>query len=277
VSRRPPHGLFTLADKSLLMRLYPHLKTALALYEQLRRQHLENNAYIKAIDQLSFGVIILNERGHVVRVNDMASRIMKDGQHLRVVGNCLQAGNPANELAVSAVTATDVVTDAVHDQLHRLGINVFRAERDGFVVGQRSSLPRRCTLEPGVRSFWRPIRTGSTICRSRGCVVCLRGTRARGGAAGRRVDRRGVGALGFPRTRRAAQLRPVQQDGRAPAGRSDAHGPDESRNHCLRSVPDVDDRLGQSGDRRRAWWPREGAPVARVEELTGGASRLASS
>jgi DNA-binding CsgD family transcriptional regulator len=87
------------------MRLYPHLKTALATYEQLRRQHLENNAYIKAIDQLSFGVIILNERGHVVRVNDMASRIMKDGQHLRVVGNCLQAGNPANELAVSHTVA----------------------------------------------------------------------------------------------------------------------------------------------------------------------------
>ena len=105
VSRRPPHGMFNLADKSLLMRLYPHLKTALAIYEQLRRQHLENNAYIKAIDQLSFGVIILNERGHVVRVNDMASRIMKDGQHLRVVGNCLQAGDPANELAVSQAVA----------------------------------------------------------------------------------------------------------------------------------------------------------------------------
>jgi DNA-binding CsgD family transcriptional regulator len=105
VSRRPPHGLFKLPEKSLLMRLYPHLKTALQLYEQSRRQHLENNAYIRAIDQLSFGVIILNERGHVIRVNEMASRIMKEGQHLRVVGHCLQAGDPANEVAVAQAIA----------------------------------------------------------------------------------------------------------------------------------------------------------------------------
>jgi len=39
---------------------------------------------------------------------------------------------PANELAQGAVTLGDPVTDAVHDDLHRSGVNVFRAERDGF-------------------------------------------------------------------------------------------------------------------------------------------------
>ena len=39
---------------------------------------------------------------------------------------------PANEVAAGVVTADDVVTDAVHDELHLAGINVFRAERDGF-------------------------------------------------------------------------------------------------------------------------------------------------
>jgi hypothetical protein len=39
---------------------------------------------------------------------------------------------PANELARDAVRAEAVVTDAIHDGLHELGINVFRAERDGF-------------------------------------------------------------------------------------------------------------------------------------------------
>lgn len=39
---------------------------------------------------------------------------------------------PANELARGAVLSTEVITDAVHDQLHLLGINVFRSERDGF-------------------------------------------------------------------------------------------------------------------------------------------------
>jgi DNA-binding CsgD family transcriptional regulator len=106
ISRRAPYGLYKLPEKSLLLRLHPHLKTALQLYEQGRRQHLENRAYIRAIDQLSFGVIILNERGHVVRVNETASRVMKEGQHLRVVGHCLQAGDPAYELVVAqAITA----------------------------------------------------------------------------------------------------------------------------------------------------------------------------
>lgn len=39
---------------------------------------------------------------------------------------------PANEPALGAVTAADPVRDADHDRLHLLGINVFRAERDGF-------------------------------------------------------------------------------------------------------------------------------------------------
>jgi hypothetical protein len=56
---------------------------------------------------------------------------------------------PANELAVSAVTATDVVTDAVHDQLHRMGINVFRAERDGF----RLTAARTLSIDPGYRQL----------------------------------------------------------------------------------------------------------------------------
>lgn len=39
---------------------------------------------------------------------------------------------PANELARGAVTLGNLVTDALHDRLHQSGVNVFRAERDGF-------------------------------------------------------------------------------------------------------------------------------------------------
>ena len=56
---------------------------------------------------------------------------------------------PANELAVSAVTAADVVTDAVHDQLHLLGVNVFRAERDGF----RLTAARTLSTDPDYRQL----------------------------------------------------------------------------------------------------------------------------
>jgi DNA-binding CsgD family transcriptional regulator/PAS domain-containing protein len=107
LSRRAPLGEFGLPEKSLMMRIYPHLKVALGIYERSRRQSLENNAYIKAIDQLAFGVVILNERGHVIRVNETASRMMKESQLLRVVGNHLQAGEPEHEVLVgNAIKAT---------------------------------------------------------------------------------------------------------------------------------------------------------------------------
>ncbi len=51
---------------------------------------------------------------------------------------------PANELAVSAVTSADAVTAAIHDQLHLLGVNVFRGERDGF----RLSAARTLSSDP---------------------------------------------------------------------------------------------------------------------------------
>jgi DNA-binding CsgD family transcriptional regulator len=101
LSRREPASVFGLAEKSLLMRLYPHLKVALEMFERSRRRHLEVNAYIKAIDQLAFGVVILNERAHVIRVNETASRMMKETQLLRVVGNLLQAGQADQELLLA--------------------------------------------------------------------------------------------------------------------------------------------------------------------------------
>lgn len=51
---------------------------------------------------------------------------------------------PANELASLAVTAADTVTAVIHDQLHLLGVNVFRGERDGF----RLSAARTLSSDP---------------------------------------------------------------------------------------------------------------------------------
>jgi hypothetical protein len=56
---------------------------------------------------------------------------------------------PANELANGAVTAADVLTAAVHDRLHLLGVNVFRAERDGF----RLSAARTLASDPAYRQL----------------------------------------------------------------------------------------------------------------------------
>ncbi len=59
---------------------------------------------------------------------------------------------PANELAASVVVAEDQVPDAVHDELHRMGLNVFRAERDGFRLTSARTLSRdACYRQLSVR------------------------------------------------------------------------------------------------------------------------------
>jgi hypothetical protein len=53
---------------------------------------------------------------------------------------------PANELAQGAVLAVDLVSDAEHDVLHQLGVNVYRAERDGFRLSAARTLSRQRDL-----------------------------------------------------------------------------------------------------------------------------------
>ena len=91
IARRAGSPAFGTLEKSLVIRLYPHIKVALSIYERSRRQRIENRAYARAIDQLAFGVIILNERGHVVRVNETATALLKSSGLLDVSGNQLQA------------------------------------------------------------------------------------------------------------------------------------------------------------------------------------------
>jgi DNA-binding CsgD family transcriptional regulator/PAS domain-containing protein len=113
LGRREPSGSFGAAEKLLLMRLYPHLKVAMEAYERSHRQDLESNAYVRAIDQLAFGVIILNERGHVIRVNETAARIMQESQLLRVSGNELLATEAAHqELLAQALRALPAAAEA---------------------------------------------------------------------------------------------------------------------------------------------------------------------
>jgi len=56
---------------------------------------------------------------------------------------------PANEIVRGAVRSAETITDAVHDELHLLGVNVYRAERDGF----RLSAARTLSSDPEYRQL----------------------------------------------------------------------------------------------------------------------------
>lgn len=103
IARRSGAPTFGLLEKSLILRLYPHIKVALALYERSRRQRIENRAYARAFDQLAFGVIILNDRGHVVSVNGTATALLESSGVLEVSDNRLQAACAENREKIDPI------------------------------------------------------------------------------------------------------------------------------------------------------------------------------
>jgi phage tail sheath protein FI len=56
---------------------------------------------------------------------------------------------PANELAAGAVGSAERITDAEHDRLHLVGVNVFRVERDGL----RLTAARTLSTDPDYRQL----------------------------------------------------------------------------------------------------------------------------
>lgn len=95
LSRRRPEDPFGLPEKSLLMRLLPYLSNAFVLHEQRRRLLLERAAHIGALDQLAFGLVIVDERGGIVRVNEHAQRLLDRSRLLRADGGRLRGPGPS--------------------------------------------------------------------------------------------------------------------------------------------------------------------------------------
>jgi DNA-binding CsgD family transcriptional regulator/PAS domain-containing protein len=126
IARRSGSPPFGLLEKSLVMRLYPPIKLALSIYERNRRQTIENRAYARAIDQLAFGVIILNERGHVVRINATATALLGDSRLLVVAGNRLLAGSAEDDDRVSRVIKAALAGEAPRDPVKLTDKNTAR-------------------------------------------------------------------------------------------------------------------------------------------------------
>jgi DNA-binding CsgD family transcriptional regulator len=121
VARRQGSSAFGMMEKSLVIRLYPHIKVALSLYERSRRQRIENRAYARAIDQLAFGVIILNERGHIVSVNETATGLLESSGLLQVTGNRLQATCAENRERIDPILKSALLGHAPREPLKLTG------------------------------------------------------------------------------------------------------------------------------------------------------------
>lgn len=138
ISRRGDKPKFDAREKTLLVRLYPHLQVALEIYERVSRSQIASSAYVRVMDQLAFGVVILNDRGDIVHHNGTISRLTDAGMPLKIENNRLRGVVSADDTALSAAI-TKVLTHSTE-----------KAREDEWLtlVSKTGSAPMNILLKP---------------------------------------------------------------------------------------------------------------------------------
>ncbi|MCY1427647.1 hypothetical protein D9M71_435040 [compost metagenome] len=81
-------------DKAFLAHFIPHLERSVALHTQINRIETERNLYAGAVDQFAVGTIILDENGKILQTNQVADRLLKEKDGLKISADNLQVGTP---------------------------------------------------------------------------------------------------------------------------------------------------------------------------------------
>lgn len=138
------------AEKRLCRMLLPHLQQAIELHAHLVHTESERAFYADAIDQLAMGVVILDERAHVLRSNQAGKRLLSQQRGLCVnAEEILQVGDRQENKAFRNLL--DEVVEA-----HRKGqpgfVRAFRIADSGSLTGMGllvRPLPFPATSEGG--------------------------------------------------------------------------------------------------------------------------------
>jgi PAS domain-containing protein len=70
-------GEYSADELGFLQRLMPHLKAGFALHRRLSRLPALAQAATGALQQIPFGVVVLDYRGHILFVNDRAENVTR--------------------------------------------------------------------------------------------------------------------------------------------------------------------------------------------------------
>jgi DNA-binding CsgD family transcriptional regulator len=105
-ANQPP---FEPADFQRLERLVPYLRVALRLFDRLATGETERGIYASAVAQMAVGVVILDRRGKVIRLNTRASEILaeRDGIKLRDAAILLDDNDLARQLHARVTQSDD--------------------------------------------------------------------------------------------------------------------------------------------------------------------------
>lgn len=93
LSRSQHSPSFMHTDKVLGEQVLPHLRRALRLYTQLGQLDVERNLYAEAVERLMIGVVLLDIKGRIILVNQVARDLLSHGDVLRQEEGGLRARN----------------------------------------------------------------------------------------------------------------------------------------------------------------------------------------
>lgn len=91
ITRAKSAPAFDEKDKELCQMLIPHLRKALHMRSILGRSESLGDMYADAINRLSVGTIILNEKSEVKKLNEYARVLLEQEDGLKLVGDRLEA------------------------------------------------------------------------------------------------------------------------------------------------------------------------------------------
>lgn len=81
------------AERRLLDELLPHLARAVELHRKLCHAELQSELGIRALDYLAHGVVLVDDDGQIVLMNQLAKSIISQSDGLSVTDNTLIAGS----------------------------------------------------------------------------------------------------------------------------------------------------------------------------------------
>jgi DNA-binding CsgD family transcriptional regulator len=103
---------FESAETEVLATLVPHIKRALSLCATLQVSKWERQLYSGILDRLKVGTIVLDERGQILKLSEMAQDVVDEMDGLKLIGGHLHAVSPSEDrhlqaLIKAVLTASD--------------------------------------------------------------------------------------------------------------------------------------------------------------------------
>ena len=108
---------FTASERTLCEMLLPHLGRAMHLHNLVDRIESISELYSQAISRLSVATIVLDQNGTVLRLNSVASDLLKQADGLKLVGGRLEATYPTDNRELQRLVRNAFARDANSEQV----------------------------------------------------------------------------------------------------------------------------------------------------------------